>query len=186
MAVDDDLILKNPFGFQLAGVVVNDSVTREAIEPDQMRKFLKFIHDDNVYCKYYEVVFMLFHTGMGISEFCGLTLRDLDMENRIINIDHQLQRTGMTIHIKSIKTNAGTHKIPMTEEVYRCFQGILEDREPPTVEKIVDGYIGFLFLDRKVCRKWRCTGNTASTTWFIVTMKSTGFRSRTSRRMVEL
>ena len=30
MAVDDDIIVKNPFGFQLAGVVVNDSVTREA------------------------------------------------------------------------------------------------------------------------------------------------------------
>lgn len=71
------------------------------------------------------------------------------MENRIINIDHQLQRTGMTIHIESTKTNTGTRKIPMTEEVYRCFQGILEDREPPTVEKIVDGYSGFLFLDKE-------------------------------------
>ncbi|MDY4994725.1 MAG: site-specific integrase, partial [Oscillospiraceae bacterium] len=149
MAVDDDLIIKNPFGFQLAGVVVNDSVTREAIKPDQMRKFLKFVHDDNVYCKYYEVVFILFHTGMRISEFCGLTIRDLDMENRIINIDHQLQRTGMTIHVESTKTNAGTRKISMTEDVYRCFQGILEDRETPTVEKIVDGYSGFLFLDKE-------------------------------------
>ena len=32
-----------------------------------------------------------------------------------------------------------TRKIPMTEDVYRCFQGILEDRETPRVEKIVDG-----------------------------------------------
>ena len=56
MAVDDDVLMKNPFGFELAGVVVNDSVTREAITKDQMRKFLKFIHDDNVYCKYYEEV----------------------------------------------------------------------------------------------------------------------------------
>lgn len=56
MAADDDIIVKNPFGFQLAGVVVNDSVTREAISKDQMRKFLKFIHDDVVCCKYYEVV----------------------------------------------------------------------------------------------------------------------------------
>ena len=30
MAVDDDLIRKNPFGFELASVIVNDSVTREA------------------------------------------------------------------------------------------------------------------------------------------------------------
>ena len=52
MAVDDDLINKNPFGFELSGVVVNDSVTREAITKDEMRKFLKFIHDDNCYSKY--------------------------------------------------------------------------------------------------------------------------------------
>ncbi len=56
MTVDDDVLMKKPFGFGLAGVVVNDSVTREAITKDQMRKFLKFIHDDNVYCKYYEEV----------------------------------------------------------------------------------------------------------------------------------
>ena len=94
MAVDDDVLHKNPFGFELATVIVNDSVTREAISRDQMRKFLKFIHDDNVYCKYYEVVYILFHTGMRISEFCGLTLKDIDFENRIINIYHQLLRTS--------------------------------------------------------------------------------------------
>ena len=90
MAVDDDVLMKNPFKFELAGVVVNDAVTREAITKDQMRRFLKFIHDDVVYCKYYEVIYILFHTGMRISEFCGLTMRDIDLEKRTINIDHQL------------------------------------------------------------------------------------------------
>lgn len=94
MAVDDDVLMKNPFQFELAGVVVNDAVTREAITKDQMRRFLKFIHDDVVYCKYYEVIYILFHTGMRISKFCGLTMRDIDLEKRTINIDHQLQRTS--------------------------------------------------------------------------------------------
>jgi len=148
MAVDDGCLQKNPFGFELAGVVVNDSVTREAITRDQMRKFLKFVHDDNCYCKYYEAVYILFHTGMRISEFCGLTISDLDMENRIIDINHQLQRSSaMEYYIESTKTNAGTRKIPMTEEVYRCFQAIIEDREAPRFEKMVDGYTGFLYLD---------------------------------------
>lgn len=57
MAVDDDVLHKNPFGFELAGVVVNDSVTREALTRDQMRKFLKFVHDDNVYCKRYNDIY---------------------------------------------------------------------------------------------------------------------------------
>ena len=50
-------------------------------------------------------------------------------------------------HRESTKTNAGTRKIPMTEEVFRCFQAILEDREAPTVEQMIDGYVGFLYLD---------------------------------------
>ena len=148
MAVDDDVLVKNPFGFQLAGVVVNDSVTREAISRDQMKKFLKFVHDDNVYCKYYEVVYILFHTGMRISEFCGLTFKDIDLENRTVNIDHQLQRTcDMRYIIEETKTEAGKRKIPITEDVAQMFQAIIEDREPPKLEKVIDGYTGFLFYD---------------------------------------
>ena len=148
MAVDDDVLVKNPFSFQLAGVVVNDSVTREAISRDQMKKFLKFVHDDNVYCKYYEVVYILFHTGMRISEFCGLTLKDIDLENRTVNIDHQLQRTcDMRYIIEETKTEAGKRKIPITEDVAQMFQAIIEDREPPKLEKVIDGYTGFLFYD---------------------------------------
>ena len=149
MAVDDDILNKNPFEFQLAGVVVNDSHTRTAITREQMRQFLKFVHDDNCYCKYYEVVYILFHTGMRISEFCGLTLKDIDLKNRIVNIDHQLQRTSdMQYVIESTKTNAGTRKLPITEEVARCFQAIIEDREPQQREKMIDGYAGFLFYDK--------------------------------------
>ena len=149
MAVDDDILVKNPFGFELAGVVVNDTVTREAITKDQMRKFLKFCRDDNVYCKYYEAFYILFHTGMRISEFCGLTIKDIDLENNIINIDHQLQRlSDMTYLIQSTKTNAGTRKLPITEDVAYCFRAILEDRPTPKVEQFVDGYSGFLYLDK--------------------------------------
>jgi hypothetical protein len=36
----------------------------------------------------------------------------------------------------------------MTDDVARCFQGIIEDREPPRYEKVMDGYKGFLFLDK--------------------------------------
>lgn len=150
MAVDDDILVKNPFGFQLQTVLVNDSVTREALSKDQMRKFLKFIHDDVVYCKYYEVVYILFHTGMRISEFCGLTLKDIDLQNKTVNIDHQLQRTAdMRYIIVETKTDAGKRKIPITDDVAAMFQAIIEDREAPAVEKIIDGYTGFLFYDKE-------------------------------------
>lgn len=149
MAVDDDVLNKNPFGFQLAGVVVNDSVTREAITKEQMNKFLKFVHDDNVYCKYYEVIYILFHTGMRISEFCGLTISDIDLVNNIVNIDHQLQRTSdMKYILDTTKTDAGTRKLPITQDVADCFRAILEDRKKPRYEKMIKGHTGFLFLDK--------------------------------------
>ena len=150
MAVDDEMLRSNPFSFPLVNVVVNDSVMRQALTPKQMRAFLKFVHDSGCYGKYYEVFYILFHTGMRISEFCGLTIRDLDMENRIIDINHQLQRTSaMEYVIEKTKTNAGTRKIPMTDDVCRCFAAILEDRQAPAVEPIIGGHTGFLFYDKQ-------------------------------------
>lgn len=141
MAVDDDLIVKNPFGFQLAGVIYNTEKMRQAVSKEQMNKFLKFVHDDNVYCKYYEVFYILFHTGIRISEFCGLTLRDVDMKNKVININHQLQRTSWGEYvIENTKTNAGTRKPPMTDDVYQMFQAIMEDRPADLPEIMVTGH----------------------------------------------
>lgn len=149
MAMDDDLIRKNPFDFQLSTVVVNDSVTREAITRKQMRQFLAFIKDDKHFCKYYDGIFILFNTGMRISEFVGLTVNDLDMENRKITIDHQLQRKrNMEYIIEDTKTTSGTRQIPMTDEVHECFKRIIESRRKPRVEPVVEGRTGFLFLDK--------------------------------------
>lgn len=148
MAVDDDVLIKNPFDFQLINVLVNDSVTREAISKEDMNKFLKFIRDDNVYWKYYDVVYILFHTGLRISEFCGLTLHDIDLENKIINIDHQLLRdSNSKKYIQSTKTNAGTRRLPIKDDVAECFKRLIADRPKVECEKMVDGYAGFLCID---------------------------------------
>ena len=55
----------------------------------------------------------------------------------------------MTLVIEPTKTSAGTRKLLVTEDVAKCFQAIIEDREKPKVEKVVNGYTGFLFLDDK-------------------------------------
>lgn len=68
MAEEDDLIRKNPFGFELVNVIVNDSVRREAITKKQEREFLRFIKEDSHFCKYYDAIFILFNTGLRISD----------------------------------------------------------------------------------------------------------------------
>ena len=149
MAVDDDLIRKNPFEFQLATVVVNDSVTREAITRKQERAFLEFVASDKHFCKYYDGIYILFKTGLRISEFVGLTLADVDMKNRKININHQLQRKrNMEYVIEDTKTSSGTRVIPMTDDVYECFKRIIANRKKPKVEPMICGKSGFLYLDK--------------------------------------
>lgn len=149
MAVDDDLIRKNPFGFELASVIVNDSVTREAITRKQERDLLKFIKEDNHFSRYYDAIYILFHTGLRISEFCGLTIPDIEFEEMRIKVDHQLQRTSkMEYVIQDPKTESGIRYVPMTEEVAACFHRIITKREAPKVEPMVDGYIRFLCLDK--------------------------------------
>ena len=149
MAVDDDLLNKNPFEFELNTVVVNDSVTREAITRKQERAFLEFVKNDNHFCKYYDGIFILFKTGLRISEFVGLTGKNIDFENNKIIVDHQLQRTrNMEYVIEDPKTDCGTRMVPMTPEVKACFERIIKSRKQPKVEPIVQGYTGFLFLDK--------------------------------------
>lgn len=154
MAVNDDLLPKNPFEFPLVGVLVNDSVRREAITHDQKRKFLEFVKNDKHFSRYYEGIYILFYTGMRISEFTGLTTEDIDLDSKTISINHQLQRTSdMQYIIQDTKTNAGTRVIPVTEDVLECLKKILEKRKLPENEAGVTDFRGkvykeFLYYDR--------------------------------------
>ena len=149
MAVDDDLIRKNPFEFQLATVVVNDSVTREAITRKQERAFLEFVANDKHFCRYYEGIYILFKTGLRISEFVGLTIADIDLKNGVIDVNHQLQRKrNMEYVIEETKTECGTRLVPMTDEVKKCFRKIIENRKKPKTEPMIGGKVGFLYLDK--------------------------------------
>lgn len=149
LAVDNDLLRKNPFEFELASVIVNDSVTREAITRKQQRDLLKFIQEDKHFSRYYDAIYILFHTGLRISEFCGLTVSEIEFGEMRIKVDHQLQRTvQMQYVIEEPKTDKGIRYVPMTEAVAACFRRIIANRKTPKVEPMVEGYAGFLFLDK--------------------------------------
>jgi len=158
MAVDDDLLNKNPFDFQLSTVICNDSEGREALTELQERQLLEFIKNDSRFCKYYEEIYILLHTGLRISEFAGLTLSDVDLKNRKINIDHQLQRRNGEYILEDTKTESGIRQVPMTKDVYECFKAIVEKRKALDVEPMIGGRTGFLCLDKngmpKVAMHW--------------------------------
>lgn len=133
MACDEDAIRKNPFIFKLTDVVVNDTVPRVALTEEHLGIWMNFIEKDNTYCKYYDEFVVLLETGMRVSEFCGLTGKDLDFKNRRIRVDHQLIRErGGKYYVEETKTSSGRRFLPMNETVYASLKKMLERR--PTVK----------------------------------------------------
>mgnify|MGYP000559115837 CR=1 FL=1 len=73
----------------------------------------------------------------------------MDFKEDIINVNHQLQRTReMKYIIVSTKTTSGTRLLPMESDVKEAFLRILKNRRKPKRGPMVDGYGGFLFLDK--------------------------------------
>ena len=149
MACDEDIIRKNPFDFPLAGVVVNDSKKRIALSREQQEIFMNFVKGDDHYCRYYDEFNVLLGTGIRVSEFCGLTISDLDFENRRIFVEKQLlKEKGGVYHVEKTKTESGVRYIPMSDEVCQSLKNILARRQKPKNEMLIDGYAGFLLLDK--------------------------------------
>lgn len=149
MACDEDAVRKNPFIFKLTDVVVNDTVARAALTEEQLAVWMDFIRGDKTYSKYYDEFVVLLETGMRVSEFCGLTRKDLDFKNRRIRVDHQLVRErGGKYYVEETKTSSGCRFLPMTDAVYDALKKILEHRPKVKSEPMVDGYSGFLMLDK--------------------------------------
>ena len=76
-------------------------------------------------------------------------MSDIDFENRRICVDHQLVREmGGKYYVEKTKTEAGRRFIPMTPEVYESMKRIVAKRKPLKVEHVIDGYSGFILLDK--------------------------------------
>ena len=76
-AVDYDYIVKNPF--RRITTDRSDSKPMEALSIADMNRFLEFCSNDG-HCKHcYDMINILFWTGLRISELCGLTIDDIDL-----------------------------------------------------------------------------------------------------------
>lgn len=129
LAIQDNCIRKNPFDFKLSDVLDDDTEEKIALTPEQETNLLAFMKADKVYRKYYDEVVILLHTGLRISELCGLTLSDIDMRNRSIDVNHQLLKDSeIGYYIELPKTKNGKREIPMAEHTYQAFKRLLKNR----------------------------------------------------------
>lgn len=150
LAIQDDLVRKNPFDFVVSDLISDTTKPKEALTKAQQTALLEFVKNDPVYKRYYNEIIILLGTGLRISELCGLTDKDVDFENRLINIDHQLQFTSPDGYfVDSPKTKNGIRTVPMSSEVFNAFQRVVDERKITKKPVEVDGYSGFLFLNDK-------------------------------------
>ena len=146
IAVSDGWVRKNPFDFTLNAVISNDTQARQALTEEQEQAFLQFLQSSPVYRRYYDEILILLKTGLRISEFCGLTVDDIDFADGMINIDHQLLwETNKGLYIDTPKSRSSIRKVPMSEEARKAFERVIAWRSEPA-PYTADGYSGFLFV----------------------------------------
>lgn len=132
-----------------------------------MRRFLDFLRTDSHFSRYFNGVYILFNTGLRISEFCGLTPDDIDFENHVIHVRRQLLRLHdgkkMLLYIETLKTENGYRAVPMLPDVEKTFRMVIAER-PKVQEKVIwnedhtESATGFLWVDQngnyEVAQHW--------------------------------
>nr|WP_303040288.1 site-specific integrase [Enterocloster clostridioformis] len=154
MAVDDDLIRKNPCRGVMSKVKDTENEKKKALTIEEQQSFLAFIEKEPCYKRYLPLFTVLLGTGMRIGECTGLTWSDVDFKNNIIHVTHSLQYRdlggGREFYIDAPKTQNGVRDIPMITEVR---QQLLRQKEYTAFmnrdkEYSISGYSNFVFLSR--------------------------------------
>lgn len=107
IALGDELIHNNPFDWNLKEVISKDTKPKIPLTKEQMENLLRFCSTDCVYKRYYNFIFVLLHTGLRISELCGLTVKDINFEKKCIDVNHQLLKDTDGYYINTPKTESG-------------------------------------------------------------------------------
>lgn len=151
IALTEDIVNKSPCNFTLSSVIEDNSTHRRSLTNEECKNILIYLKESPKHRRYLPIFIILLETGVRVGELCGLTLNDIDLENRIISISHQLiveDKSRFTI--TTPKSKSGIRKIPMTESVYRSFKEVIEERKQlPKIKTNVDGYTDFIFLTKK-------------------------------------
>lgn len=110
-----------------------------------------YLESDREYEGWLPIITVLLGTGMRIGECIAIRWEDLDFENRMISVNHNLSdrpdsKGVCAKHIQTPKTEAGTRTIPMIQEVFEAFLTEYEIQKClGFCEEEIDGYSGFVF-----------------------------------------
>ncbi len=156
-ALKNDIIRKNPCRGALSEIrqkrTIDDKPKKKALTRQEQDNFLEFVKYN--YLGNWHSLFVTFlGTGCRISELVGLRWEDVDFKKGIIDINHNTlyirdENKKYGFYVDSTKTSTGKRQIPMIREVRMALLEIREKQfsEQP-IQPIVDGYTGFIFLNR--------------------------------------
>ncbi len=119
------------------------SKSREALTREEMKRFLDFVRYDKHFKIYFDGMYILFNTGLRISEFCGLTVSDIDFKNHTIRVNKQLVRNMIeeksTIYINLNDDIEKVYPMPTFEQAQEVAGKLnkLKDKKLQYVEEIV-------------------------------------------------
>ena len=149
MAVEDDLLDRNPFDFMFEGVVLNDMKRIGALTAPEEKRFLDFVRGDEYFKRHYDMFILLLNTGMRISEMCGLSVKDVNLEQGYIEVSRTLNRYGKKYIVGTTKTLSGIRRIPMSKVVRNSLGRILRIRKKLVQTIQVEGIDELIFIDRR-------------------------------------
>lgn len=169
MAKKNRWVLDNPFDFPMNKKRYGGTKIREAITAKEMRYFLDFVRTDKSFSKYFNGFYLLFTTGLRISEFCGLTINDIDFTKKVIRVRRKLIRSYMNgkveYYIEETKTEKGERIVPMLFGVEEVLREVIANRPKLSKEPIVwnkehtMSATGFLWFDKnlnlEVAQHWQ-------------------------------
>ena len=163
-------VIDNPFDFSMTQKAYGGTKTREALSRHDTERFLDFVQRDKHFSRYFDGIYILFNTGLRISEFCGLIPDDIDFNQHVIHVRRQLLRVydeenGINLlYIEPPKTKKGTRIIPMSDGVEMAFRHVIDNRKTIKETIVWDKYheesaTGFLWLDKydqyEVAQHWQ-------------------------------
>lgn len=149
MACEDGTLSKNPFDFKLSKIIQRDNTEKITISDEQYDRLLMFVEETKRYERYYYLIIVLYETGLRVGELCGLTVKDIDLKNKKVQVTHQMQeRIDGTRFIETPKTKKGERVIPMTPDAYKAFSFLVKEVSKRKLNPIVDGHSGFLFVNQ--------------------------------------
>ena len=124
MAMEDEIILRNPAVGNLAGYGIKPK-EKEALTRDEQKKLMDFVSGSNSYNIHKPLLEIMIGTACRVGEVSGLTWDNVDLKARELTIDHQIiyknLGEGWKFYRHDPKTEAGKRIIPISDTLHRAF-----------------------------------------------------------------